>query len=221
MTLPVLKIEDLIHRSIYEDKINPYINKNLIKVFTGQRRVGKSYMLFQTMNVIREMVENPNIVYINKEDIRFDHIKNYSQLITFVEKHKDQSTPDNYLFIDEVQDIQDFEKALRHFQASKEWDVYCTGSNAKLLSGDLATYLSGRYIEIKIYSLSYKEFLLFHKLENKPQSLTKYLKFGGLPYLKNIELSDRIAFDYLKNIYAAILFKDVTARYNIRNVAFF
>lgn len=102
----------------------------------------------------------------------------------------------------------------------KTWDIYCTGSNADLFSGELSTYLSGRYIEIEIYSLSYPEFLDFHKLQDNTDSFGSYIKFGGLPYLINLELKERIVFDYLKNIYAAILYKDVVARYNIRNASF-
>ena len=109
---------------------------------------------------------------------------------------------------------------MRHFQTKQCWDIYCTGSNAQLLSGELATLLSGRYIEIKMYGLSYIEFLQFHKLNDNPDSFLKYIKFGGLPYLFNLALNDHIVYDYLKNVYATILFKDVVARHNIRNVSF-
>ena len=124
------------------------------------------------------------------------------------------------LFIDELQDIDGFETALRSLQAEGNVDIYGTGSNAKLLSGELATYLSGRYIEIKIYSLTYGEFLTFHGLEKGQESLQSYLKFGGLPYLRHLPLDDTIIFDYLRNVTDAILLKDIVSCYDIRNVSF-
>ncbi|MEA1886547.1 MAG: ATP-binding protein, partial [Bacteroidota bacterium] len=126
----------------------------------------------------------------------------------------------NYLFIDEIQAIESFELALRSLVAERGYDIYCTGSNAKLLSGELATWLGGRYIEIPIYPLTYNEFLLFHQLHNSSDTLNLYLRYGGLPYLKNLELNDEVVFDYLRNIYQAILFRDVVARHHLRNVEF-
>jgi hypothetical protein len=125
-----------------------------------------------------------------------------------------------YLFIDEIQEIQQFEKALRNWSNDPDFDVYCTGSNAKMLSGELSTFLSGRYIEIKIFSLSYLEFLEFHKMENSRNAFFSYIKFGGLPFLKNVELSENIVLNYLRNVYHAILYKDIISRYQIRNVTF-
>lgn len=210
---------DYISRPMYIEKVKPYINKDIIKVLIGQRRVGKSFMLFQIMDEILKLDKEANIIYISKELDDFDHIKDYKDLIQEVNQKK-TSKGKQYIFIDELQDIENFEKALRNLQAKKEFDIYCTGSNAKLLSGELATYLSGRYIEIKIYSLTFKEFLKFHRLENNNASLIKYLKYGGLPYLINLELQDHIIYDYLKNIYAAILFKDIVKRFNVRNISF-
>lgn len=149
----------------------------------------------------------------------FEHIKDSKSLIDFVEKKSEKNK--NYLFIDEVQDIFEFEKALRSFNASGKYDIYCTGSNANLLSGELASTLSGRYVEIDVYSLSYQEFLDFYKLKNDNDSLLKYIKFGGLPYLINLDLNnDEVVYSYLKNVYNTIILKDVVARYNIRNVSF-
>lgn len=210
---------DYISRPLYINKIKPYINKDIIKVLIGQRRVGKSYMLFQVMDEILKQDKEANIIYISKELVDFEHIKNYQDLLKEINEKK-TAKGKQYIFIDELQDIESFEKALRSLQAKKEFDIYCTGSNAKLLSGELATYLSGRYVEVKIYSLTFTEFLAFHKLDNSNTSLIKYLKYGGLPYLINLELKDHIIYDYLKNIYAAILFKDIVKRYNVRNINF-
>ncbi|MCG2695359.1 ATP-binding protein, partial [Candidatus Parcubacteria bacterium] len=149
----------------------------------------------------------------------FDEIKNYKDLIDFI-KRNTQARRKNYIFIDEVQDIKQFEKALRDLNARGKYDIYCTGSNANLLSGELATYLSGRYIEFKVFGLSYLEFLFFHKLSDNQESFLKYIKYGGLPYLIHLELEDSIVYDYLRNVYNTILFKDVVNRHKIRNAAF-
>ncbi len=207
---------ELIHRANYINKISPFIDKNLIKVIVGQRRVGKSYLLLQLMEYIKNQNNNANIIYIDKEKFEFDTLQNYKDLIQYCEtKITEQSK--NYIFIDEIQDIEQFEKALRHFYSLAHIDIYCTGSNAKLLSGELATYLSGRYIEFKVYSLSYLEFLQFHKLENNLESLESYMQIGGLPFLINLNGNKEVHFEYLNNIFSTIIYKDVITRYKIRN----
>ncbi|MBX2901013.1 MAG: ATP-binding protein [Cyclobacteriaceae bacterium] len=196
----------------------PYIGQNLIKVMVGQRRVGKSYLLFQLIDVIKSSNPNAPIIYINKEYHEFEGIQDHTSLNKYLTNQIKVGVR-NYIFIDEVQDIAGFEKSLRSLQAKGEHDIYITGSNAFLLSGELATYLSGRYIEFKVFSLTYSEFLNFRKEADSAEVFLKYLKFGGLPYLINMELNEHLVFDYLRNIYAAILFKDVVARHNIRNVS--
>ncbi len=210
---------NIVSRPIYLDRVKNFMFQNIIKVMVGQRRVGKSVLLKQIAQFIKEQKEDPNILYIDKEDLSFEHIRNYQDLVNFAEVKK-KADQLNFILIDEVQEIESFEKAIRHLQSSNDWDIYITGSNANLLSGELATYLSGRYIEIKVFTLSYQEFLIFHNLPNENQSLLKFFRYGGLPYLKHLALSDEIVFDYLKNIYAAILYKDLIARHNIRNVGF-
>lgn len=207
-----------ISRENYINKLIPFIDKDIIKVLIGQRRVGKSYMLFQIIEHIIKKNPTANIIYINKELIDFDFIKDYKDLIEYIRSNSIDEK--NYLFIDEIQDIEGFEKALRSLSAEGKYDIYCTGSNAQLLSGDIAGLLSGRSIEIKIFSLSFKEFLKFHKLSDSDDALHKYIKYGGLPYLINLKLDDNVIFDYLKNIYSTILFKDVVSNQNIRNVYF-
>ena len=212
-------IKKYIKRKYYLEKINPFIDKGIIKVIVGQRRVGKSYLLFQLMDVIKKNHKNANIIYINKELNEFKDIKDYQNLIDFI-KRNTKAKVKNYIFIDEIQDIKQFEKALRNFNTINKYDIYCTGSNANLLSSELATYLSGRYIEIEVFGLSYTEFLLFHKLKDNQKSFLKYIKYGGLPYLHNLELNDSVVYDYLKNVYNTILFKDVVNRHKIRNTSF-
>jgi predicted AAA+ superfamily ATPase len=194
------------------------MGQNIIKVFTGQRRVGKSYLLFQLIQLLQEDPEN-YVLYINKEDLAFSFIKTAEDLHQYVMEQKAEKGK-TYVFIDEIQDIQDFEAALRSLLLREDLDLYCTGSNANLLAGDIAGHLSGRYIEIVVYSLSYSEFLDFHVLETSTDSLEKYLKYGGLPYLKHLPLEDVIVFEYLKNIYTTIVYRDIINRYAVRNVPF-
>jgi predicted AAA+ superfamily ATPase len=210
----------IIKRDVYLAKVEKFIDKDLIKVFIGQRRVGKSYLIKATINHILKRVPQSNIIYIDKELYDYDHIETYHDLIGFVEKELKPET-NNYLFIDEIQEISHFQKALRHFQNKRSADIYISGSNADMLSGELATLLSGRYIEININSLSYLEFLDFHQFEDDDDSLFKYLKWGGLPYIRNLEKSDEVVFEYLRNILSTIFYKDILHRYKIRNVDFF
>ena len=209
----------LIFRDKYFQKIRPFINKNLIKVLTGQRRVGKSYLLLQIKEEIKRADINANIIYINKEDFEFRFIKDSEDLYRFTES-KISSKNRNYLMIDEVQDIKEFEKVLRHYQTKNNIDIYCTGSNAKIFSSELSTYLSGRYVEFKVYSLSYLEFLEFNNITSSKESLNRYLKYGGLPFLRNLPNDNKVIKEYLKGIYTTIIYKDVVGRNNIRNTDF-
>jgi len=206
-------------RPYYLDKITPFIGVDLIKVLIGQRRVGKSYILLQLMDAIKAKDKKANIVYINKEENEYDKIVNYRDLIVYAEKHA-VSGVNNYLFVDEIQDIENFEKALRHLFAKKNFDLYCTGSNARLLSSEIATGLSGRYIEIPVHPLSYSEFLQFQRLPSIEESLLKYIRYGGLPFIVNLKLTDEIVYGYLQSIYNTIILNDVVARFKIRNINF-
>jgi predicted AAA+ superfamily ATPase len=158
------------------------------------------------------------VIYINKEELEFDSIVDYKSLVLYVEGKTTASKI--ALFIDEVQEIFEFEKALRHFHTKDKYDIYCTGSNAQLLSGELATLLSGRSIEIEINTLSYPEFLYFHELTETSENFETYAIFGGMPNLIHFSLSEEVVYDYLKNLYNTIIVKDVISRYAIRNVSF-
>lgn len=208
-----------ISRPSYVNKIAPFIGVDLIKVIIGQRRVGKSYILFELMDVIKKREKSANIVYINKEDKEYDALVNDRDLVSYVEK-RIKKDAGNYLFIDEIQDIENFEKALRHLFSKGKLDIYCTGSNAQMLSSEIATGLSGRYIEIPVHALSYGEFLKFHKLSAGEDSLLQYIRYGGLPFLRNLDLSDEVAYGYLQSVYNTIILKDVVARFEIRNINF-
>ena len=215
-----MEIPDFYERPLYMNRLLPFVDQDVIKVLVGQRRVGKSYMLFQLMDRIAQMHPQAQQIYINKELHAFAEIKTADDLISYVASQRRSDTQKLYLFVDEIQDIEDFERALRSFQVGGDMDMYCTGSNARLLSGELATYLSGRYVEVKIYSLTYSEFLAFHHLNQGHDAFQSYLQFGGLPFLKNLALKEEVVFEYLRNILDAILLKDVVARYDIRNVNF-
>ncbi len=208
-----------IKRTIYLNRIVPYINKNLIKILIGQRRTGKSYILKQVRNLIQDKNLSQNLVYINKEDFEFDFIKDYKDLIQYVESKSNKSEK-TALFIDEIQEILNFEKALIHFHTKEKYDIYCSGSNARMLSGELSTLISGRYIEFKIYSLTFPEFINFHNLENDQESFETYMIYGGMPYLVNLNFEEEVVSNYLKNLFNTILIKDVITRHSIRNVSF-
>lgn len=211
--------ETIIYRPYYTDKIRPYIDKPLIKILTGQRRIGKSYLLRQLMAIIVEDNPNAQLIYINKELKAFENIQTEDDLYQHIKKELDLSKK-NYVFIDEIQEIEGFQHCLRSLLVEDHCDLYCTGSNANMLSGELATYLAGRYMEFHIHSLSYAEFLSFHQLPDANESLQKYMRIGGMPYLIHLNGDEQLSFEYLRNLYATILLKDVIARKQIRNVDF-
>ena len=209
----------LIKRTSYTERIAPFINKNIIKVLTGQRRVGKSCILRQIQDHIMQTQPESNTICINKELEEYSFIRTHDDLSQYVKDHLKEGKA-NYLFIDEVQDIQGFENTLRSLQAQDACDIFITGSNATMLSSELSTYLSGRYVEFHIHSLTYQEFLEFHKVDASTQSLRNYLTLGGLPYLSNLPLEQEIVFEYLRNVYSTIILKDVVKREGVRNVDF-
>jgi len=210
---------DLIIRRKYEKQLVPFIGKQLIKVLTGQRRVGKSYLLKQTMNCISRSDPGGNQIYINKEDLAFDALKTAAALNEHIVTNTKAGVK-NYIFIDEIQEVDQFEKALRSLLLNPVYDLYCTGSNARTLSGELATGLSGRYIEIPVYSLAYPEFLQFHRLDSSSDSLLRFLRYGGLPYLKHLEWNDEIIQGYLKGVYNTVMYRDIVMRKEVRNIVF-
>jgi predicted AAA+ superfamily ATPase len=209
----------IIVRNHYLNKVKPFVNQSIIKVFTGQRRVGKSYLLFQLMDYIKTIHPEPSILYINKEDLVFSFLITAEDLVSYVNE-KASKTSTTYIFIDEIQDIFNFSLALRSLLLNEKLDIYCTGSNANMLSSDISGHLSGRFVEINVQSLSYLEFLDFHNLKDSAKVMELYIKYGGLPYLKNLPLQDDVVFEYLKNIYNTIVYRDVINRYAIRNVHF-
>jgi uncharacterized protein len=213
--LDCLTLFDMVNNFVLQFR---FIGKQLIKVLTGQRRVGKSYLLLQLIGVIEVQWPDANIIHIDKENTDFGFIKNHHDLETYIKEKSTAGT--NYVFIDEVQEIKDFQLSMRSLLALGNYDLYCTGSNAYTLSGDLATLLAGRYIEIRVHSLSFVEFKEFYQLANSHETLNRYLKYGGLPFLIHLPNDEKVIFDYLKNVYNTIFFKDIVSRFQLKNASF-
>ena len=210
---------DLISRPNYYSKLEKLLGKGVLIVLNGQRRVGKSYVMKEL--VARKQEEpNANVIYIDKEKTAFDTIATYKDLVTYVEERLDKSKH-NYLLIDEVQEIEEFERGLRNYYNESYIDVVVTGSNSDILSSDLGSMLSGRYVEVFIQGLSYLEFLEFHNLEDGEAAMNKYINYGGLPGLRPFGLDNPETInDYLQGVYNTILVKDIIRRKKIRNVPF-
>lgn len=207
-----------IRRQSYIDKIEKYLGKETIIVLVGQRRVGKSCIL----KMIRDdkMADSGNnVIYIDKEKWQYDAIQTYKDLNEYIEKHW-ANDKYNYILIDEVQDIEEFERSVRSFRTEPNTDIIITGSNASMLSNELSTLIGGRYKEIYIQSLSYNEFLEFHNLSDNDESLSLYIQYGGMPGLAKIGLEEDDAREYQIDIYHTVLLKDVIMRNQIRNVPF-
>lgn len=209
---------ELIPRPQYTEKIAGLINRGMMLILVGQRRVGKSKVLELFNEWLKSNRPEANVVFINKELQEFRDIVTADQLYDYVAGRLPEGA-ENYLLIDEVQDIENYENALRSLHAENRCHVIATGSNAYIFSSELGTRLSGRYIEIKIYNLSYIEFLQFHNLEDSDEALMNYLKMGGLPGLLAFKPDEQSQItDYFEGVYNTILVKDIVRREKIRNV---
>lgn len=215
---------EIILREDYLEKIKNFIGKPVIKVITGIRRAGKSYFIKQVIEYLHKKgISETNILYINKELLKFDFIKDYRDLYKFINDYFEGNNNFKHIFIDEIQEITEWEKAISSFFAEEGYDIYISGSNSNLLSSEISTLISGRYIEINIYTLSFKEFLKFRKANkgNLTDEFSLYLRFGGFPVIHNFDLNEEITYQYISSIYNTIILKDVIARHNIRNVRLF
>lgn len=209
---------ELIPRPQYVEKIAGLINRGMMLILVGQRRVGKSKVLELFRNWLDRNRPKANVVYINKEFQNFRDIVTAEQLYDYVVARLPEGD-ENYLLIDEVQEIENYENALRSLHAENRCQVIATGSNAYIFSSELGTHLSGRYIEIKVYNLSYSEFLRFHNMEDSSEAIMHYLRIGGLPGLLNFRPEEQSQItDYFEGVYNTILVKDVVMREKIRNV---
>lgn len=215
---------DFILREGYLNAIETFIDKPVVKVLKGMRRVGKSVLIKLLINrLIKKGVPSlNNILYINKESLEFDEIKNHNDLYQYTRDYFKDVKGSRYIFIDEIQEIDGWEKAVASFLADNLGDVVISGSNARLLSSELATLLGGRYVEIPVYPLTFSEFLMFRKDKTDIETEFKnYLRYGGLPGIHQLPLNDEAIFSYLNSILNTVLYKDVITRYKIRDASIF
>lgn len=213
----------MIKRELYMKRIRPFIGSNLIKVMTGIRRCGKSVMLELIKQELIESGVNPiQFISINFEDLSYSHLQTAKSLHDEITNRAKNIDGKVYLFFDEIQEVKDWEKCINSFRVSLDCDIYITGSNAKLLSGELATYLGGRYVEFVIYPFSFGEFIELYRPINPDASIQqcfqKYLITGGMPYLANIRYADEPSKQYLHDLFNSVQLKDIVKRNKIRDV---
>lgn len=208
-------------RSHYLSEIEQSFGTGLIKVLVGQRRTGKSYILRQIINMLIEKGVKPeNICYINMEMIEFSDVDDFLKLNELIESYRKTLNPQGriYLFIDEIQLVSGWEKLVNSYSQNTvdEFEVYITGSNSTLLSGELATLLSGRYVSFTIFPFSFHEFTEFYAIPRNRESMIRYLKSGGLPELLHIE-SEEMRLHYIKSLRDTIILRDIVQRYHIKD----
>ena len=210
----------MITREFYLNRLIEAKDTEFIKVITGVRRSGKSTLLLMFKEyLLLNGVKEENIIHINFEFSMFDEIKDYRDLYNYIKKYLVKGK--SYILLDEVQNVLKWEKAVNGINLDFDVDIYITGSNAYLLSSELATLLSGRYIEIKMYPLSFKEYLKFNNydLTNIEDKFNEYLKYGGLPAITHIKDKDNLVMTYLNDIYNTIVKKDIIERNGIKDIA--
>ncbi len=213
----------MIQRDIYMNRVRPFIGTDLVKVMTGIRRCGKSVMLELIKQELADYGVNPTqFISINFEDMNYAHLQTAQALHAEISKRAADIDGKVYLFFDEIQEVKDWEKCISSFRVSLDCDIYITGSNAKLLSGELATYLGGRYVEFVIYPFSFAEFMKLYQTivpdESVQTCFQKYLLCGGMPYLANIRYDNEPARQYLHDLFNSVQLKDIVKRGKIRDV---
>lgn len=218
----------MVYRNLYMDKINRVRNNGLIKIITGVRRSGKSYILNTIRKtLIKEGINDENIIFIDLELPNYNYLTNRIELDEIIIPLLENTQDKKYLFIDEIQNINEWEKSINGYYKAYDVDIYITGSNSKLLSKELATFLTGRYLEIKIYPFSFNEFLEYKEelnadciIDNNLNSpienlFEEYFQYGGLPLVISNDIKDKKTI--LQDIYSSILLYDIVERYKIRN----
>lgn len=200
----------MVIREAYLSKIRPFIGKDIIKVLTGIRRGGKSVLLEQ----IRDEINSPHTIFLNFEDLGNQHLCDYNALHDYVCEKIGDSKEKFYLFFDEIQEVQGWEKAINSLRVKFGADIYITGSNSRLLSGELATYIAGRYVSFVVYPFSFSEF----KTVNAEYTFEEYLKYGGMPFLSSMDFEPEICKNYLQDVFNSVVLKDIVKRNKIRDV---
>ncbi len=213
----------MIKRDIYLKRIKPFINSDVIKVLTGIRRAGKSVMLELIKKELYDIgVQKNQIIHLNFEDISNQKLCTAESLHNYICQEISKLDKKAYLFLDELQEVSEWEKCINSLRVKFDCDIYITGSNAKLLSGELATYLAGRYVEFVIYPFSFFEFTQIYKEKKSNLNLSEifkhYVEIGGMPFLTNLNLDYDASMQYLTDIYNSVVLKDVVKRNNIRDV---
>ena len=218
----------MLKRQMYLQKLQNWHNTPLIKVLTGMRRSGKSTLLrLWQAELVMQGVPKDNIFFVNLESLYYEHLRDYRAMYDAILSKAQQIQGKLYILLDEVQEIVGWERVVNSCRVDLDCDIIVTGSNAKLLSGELATLLAGRYVELKIYPLSFGEYIDFvtatpsgeNVKKNREQQFADYLRFGGLPGIHQLHGNDEYIFQYLSDIFNSILLKDIVARYNIRDTA--
>lgn len=213
----------MIKREMYMSRIRPFIGTDLIKVMTGIRRSGKSVMLELIQEELREQgIDSRQFLALNFENMNYAHLCTAEALHDEILKKAAGMEGRIYLFLDEIQEVKGWEKCINSFRVELDCDIYITGSNAGLLSGELATYLAGRYVEFVIYPFSFREFMeLYHTVEpdaDVRQCFTRYLTTGGMPYLSNLRYDEDACRQYLRDLFNSVELKDIVKRNHIRDV---
>lgn len=213
----------MIKRELYMKRIRPFIGSDIIKVMTGIRRCGKSVMLeLIRQELLESGVREEQCIFINFEDMSYSYLQEAQALHDEITKRAAAVDSKIYLFFDEIQEVKDWEKCINSLRVSLDCDIYITGSNAKLLSGELATYLGGRYVEFVIYPFSFGEFMELYRSvapdEPIQKCFQKYLTVGGMPYLANIRFAEEPSKQYLRDLFNSVQLKDIVKRNKIRDV---
>ncbi|MHB2150972.1 ATP-binding protein [Calditrichota bacterium LG25] len=210
------------NRKIYLDKLKAWQDKPLIKILVGLRRAGKSTLIKLFINsLIEKKVEAQRVLYINKESLQYAYVQTYTDLYREVRNRYNKINQKLYLFVDEVQEIENWEKAIISIYTEELADIYISGSNARIFSGELATLLGGRYIPILVLPLTYNEFLLFrNQIKHDEKYFNEFLKYGGLPGIHHLQWKDEFIFEYIYAVYNTIVLRDIVQRNNLRNAAF-
>ena len=210
----------MIKRELYLNKIRPFIDSDLIKVIIGIRRCGKSVLMKQIISEIKEKhVDDAHIIYLNFEDLQFSFIENEMDLYRYI-KDKIQDEGKYYLLFDEIQNVNNFEKAINSFRATLNCSIFLTGSNGKLLSGELATHLSGRYVSFRIMPFSFKEMCKVKDISKdrvSEKDFMEYLNFGGMPQRFLMETESQVKI-YLRDLYDSIVLRDIVLRSKVSDV---
>jgi hypothetical protein len=213
------KDDIMVKRDLYLNKISSLIDKDIIKVIVGVRRCGKSYMFNLIIDeLIKRGISRDNILLINFESAKYRNVSNPRELDLLVSELTKDMDGKIYMFFDEIQNVDEWEKSINSYRIDYDCDIYLTGSNSKLLSGELATHLAGRYMEIKMYPFSFREFLDYKRSSPSKELFNEYLVYGGFPFLLSLD-NETDKTEYLNDIFNSIFLKDIIGRYNIRDAS--